>query len=112
MAEAVERAAADANLPGLPAADSVRVVHLLSWRYRDPARFVASRLGLSPRETALTTPGGNSPQMLVNTTAAEIQRGDLDLAILAGGEAWRTRMRARRTEAVLPWPKVPEDRAA
>ena len=40
--------------------------------------------------------GGNSPQTLVNGTALEIQRGELDLAILTGGEAWRTRMRARK----------------
>ena len=70
MAEAVERAAADAKLSGVPAADVVRVVSLLSWRYRDPAHFLAEQLGLSPRETAVTTPGGNSPQMLVNEAAA------------------------------------------
>ena len=108
MALAVERAAADASLASVPAADSVRVVSLWSWRYRDPAHFVAERLGLTPRETVLTTPGGNSPQSLVNLTAAEIQRGELDLAILAGGEAWRTRTRARRADAVLSWPKLPE----
>ncbi len=57
----------------------------------------------------MTTPGGNSPQMLVNEAALEIQRGELDLAILAGGEAWRTRMRARKAGATLTWPKLPED---
>jgi len=108
MTEAVERAAADAGLAGVPAADALRVVQLLSWRYRDPARFVAEALGLEPRELAYTTPGGNTPQMLVNLTAGEIQRGELDLAILTGGEAWRTRMRARRAGVEL-WPRVPED---
>ena len=49
MAEAVERAAADAKLAGVPAADCVRVVSLLSWRYRDPAHFVAERLGARRR---------------------------------------------------------------
>src|SRR6266511_5860727 len=82
MAEAIERAAADAGLPSVPAPDSIRVVSLLSWRYRDPAYFVAERLGLSPRETALTTQGGNSPQTLVNVTAAEVLAGRVDLAIL------------------------------
>ena len=91
MAEAVERAAADAKLSGVPVADVVRVVSLLSWRYGDPAHFLAEQLRLSPREVAVTTPGGNSPQLLVNEAALEIQRGELDLAILAGGEAWRTR---------------------
>src|SRR5215510_760317 len=77
MCEAIERAAGDAGLTGIPEPDSIRVVSLLSWRYRDPARFIAERLGLSPKETAYTTAGGNSPQTLVNTSAAEIQRGEL-----------------------------------
>ncbi|HEX9260202.1 MAG TPA: acetyl-CoA acetyltransferase, partial [Acidimicrobiales bacterium] len=108
MAEAVDAAAADAGLAGVPAVDAIRVVQLLSWRYRDPARFVAERLGVSPREHAYTTGGGNTPQMLVNLTADEIQRGELDIAVLAGGEAWRTRMRARRAGVEL-WDRVPED---
>lgn len=109
MVAATEAAAADGGLAGRPAVDSVRVVQLLSWRYRDPARFVAEALGLSPRETVYTTPGGNTPQSLVNVTAAQIQRGDLDAVLLAGGESWRTRMRARKAGADLPWPVVPEE---
>jgi acetyl-CoA C-acetyltransferase len=109
MAEAVLAASADATLSGPPPADSLRVVSLLSWRYRDPARFVARRLGIEPRDTALSTNGGNSPQSLVNGAAAEITRGETDLVILTGGESWRTRMRARRSDATLPWPVVPDD---
>ncbi len=108
MAEAVRRAAADAGLASVPQPDSIRVVALLSWRYRDPARFVAAALGLSPRERAMSTNGGNSPQSLVNYTALQIQRGELDLAILTGGEAWRTRRRARAEGKEL-WERVPED---
>ncbi len=111
MEEAVRAAVADAGLqdPGaLGAVDSLRVVSLLSWRYGDPARFVAERLGLQPRQLAVTTPGGNSPQSLVNLTAREISEGSLDLAVLTGGEAWRTRMRARRGNAELTWPKAPD----
>ena len=99
MAEAVERAAADAKLSGVPAADAVRVVSLLSWRYRRPGplrRRAARPLAAGDRGDDA---GGNSPQMLVNEAALEIQRGELDLAILAGGEAWRTRMRARKAGA-------------
>ena len=109
MVEAIEAAAADAKLAGPPPADALRVVQLLSWRYRDPARLIAEVLGQSPRELAYTTPGGNTPQMLVNLTAGEIQRGELDLAILTGGETWRTRMRARKSGAELHWRKLPED---
>src|SRR6266851_2935696 len=46
---------------------------------------------------------------LHNVPADEIQRGQLDLAILAGAETWRTRMRARRADATLNWRKMPED---
>lgn len=108
IAEAVRAAASDASLGSVPGADSLRIVQLLSWRYRNPPRFVAERLGISPRELAYTTGGGNTPQSLVNATSREILRGDLDVAILAGGEAWRTRMRARKADATLTWPKAPE----
>lgn len=109
MCEAIRSAATDAGLAGVPNPDSIRVVGLLSWKYGDPAWVVADQLGLTPRETAATTMGGNSPQTLVNGTALEIQRGELDLAILCGGEAWRTRMRARKAGVELHWPTAPED---
>jgi acetyl-CoA C-acetyltransferase len=109
MAAAVDRAVEDAGLRGVPAVDSIRVVSLLSWRYGNPALVLAERLGVSPRETAYTTNGGNSPQSLVNLTAGEIQRGDLDIAILTGGEAFRTRMKARKLDVDLGWPKAPDE---
>jgi acetyl-CoA C-acetyltransferase len=109
MAEAIRLAAADAGLGAAPSPDALRVVSLLSWRYGNPAHFVADALGVTPRELALTTNGGNSPQSLVNRTAADIQAGDLDLAILSGGEAFRTRMRAKKQGVELTWPKAPDD---
>ncbi len=109
MALAVEEAVADAGLASVPDVDSVRVVGLLSWRYGNPSQVLAERLGIASREFAVTTMGGNSPQTLVNSTALAIQRGDLDVAILSGGESWRTRMRARKQGVELDWPKAPED---
>jgi acetyl-CoA C-acetyltransferase len=109
MCEAIRLAAADAGLGGVPAADSIRVVSLLSWRYGNPAYFSAKELALTPRELAYTTSGGNTPQSLVSATALEIIDGSIDLAILTGGEAWRTRMRARKEDARLTWPKAPPD---
>ena len=111
MAEAVAAAAADAKLDGVPAVDSIRVVSLLSWRYGNPAWVLAERLGLAPRELAYTTNGGNTPQSLVNLTARQIAAGELDVAILAGGEAFRTRMRAKKAGVELAWPKAPDDAA-
>lgn len=103
MAEAIRRAAADAGLSAVPNADWIRVVSTLSWRAGDPARELATMLRIDVRHTGLSTPGGNSPQSLVNQTALEIQRGDTDLVILTGGEAWRTRQRARKEGVDLAW---------
>ncbi len=110
MAEAVKLAATDAGLGTVPQPDSWRVVGLLSWRYGDPGWVLADRLGLEANDTAVTTMGGNSPQTLVNSTALDIQRGDADLVVIAGGESWRTRMRARAAGVELHWPKSPEGR--
>lgn len=111
IAHAVRNAAADSGAPRDPvaAADVLAVVSTLTWRYGDPARIVADRLGITPRRV-LTPMGGNSPQSLVNSAALRILSGDLDLAILTGGEAWRTRMRARRNDVTLDWPRVDADR--
>jgi acetyl-CoA C-acetyltransferase len=104
MVEAARRAAADAGAPAaLDALDAVRVVGLLSWRYRDPARLVAEALGRPEARTGLSAMGGNTPQALVNTTAAQIQAGALDLALVCGGEAWRTRKDHIRREVRPPW---------
>ena len=109
MAEAIRAAAADAGLGAVPNPDTIRVVGLLSHRYHNPARVVADQLGLTPKELAVTTMGGNSPQTLVNATALDILRGDVDIAILTGGEAWRTRMKARKAGVELAWPAAAED---
>ena len=107
MAEAVRRAAADAGLSSVPDVDSIRVVQSLSHRYRDPARFVAAELGITAKECASTTGGGNTPQSLVNLTSLEMLRGEVDLVVLTGGEAWRTRRIARAAEVEL-WEPVDE----
>jgi acetyl-CoA C-acetyltransferase len=109
MEQAITCAATDAGLSGPPPVDSIRVVSLFSWRYGNPAWLLAERFDLDPAELAYTSAGGNTPQSLVNKTALDLTAGRLDAAILVGGEAWRTRMRARRTGATLEWPKAPDD---
>lgn len=105
MEQAVLAASADARLDGPPIADAVRVVGQLSWRYGNVPRFLAQRLGLEPHRLDYTTMGGNSPQALVNLTATQIQAGEIDIAILSGGEATRTRHRGRAAGVEFDWPK-------
>ncbi len=107
MVLATHEAIADAGLATLAEVDSIRVVGLLSWRYGNAPEVLGGRLGLASKEFAYTTMGGNSPQTLVNATALAIQAGELDVALLSGGEAWRTRMRARKQGVELAWEKSP-----
>ena len=109
MERAVLAAAADAGLDGPPPADSVRIVNILGWRYRNPARFLAERLGLEGIDLAETAMGGNSPQSLVNRTALDIVAGSTQIAVLSGGEAFRTYLRARKSGEEITWPKAPDD---
>ena len=105
MERAVLAASAAADLDGPPPADALRVVSQLSWRYGNTPRFLAGRLGIEPHRLDYSTMGGNSPQSLVNTTAAAVQAGEIDIAILAGGEATRSRSRARKAGVELDWPR-------
>lgn len=109
MERAVHEAAAHAGLDGPPEADSVRVVNIIGWRYRNAPRFLAERLGLTGCELAESSPGGNSPQALVNQTALDILDGSVDVAVLSGAEAFRTYMRARKSGEQLDWPKADDD---
>ena len=64
MVDAVKAAARDAECDALlERAGSVRVVRGL-WRYGDPARVVAERIGAKGVETGITTMGGNGVQSL------------------------------------------------
>jgi acetyl-CoA C-acetyltransferase len=98
LADACRAAEADAGARRalLPDVDVVAVVHIASWPYADPGAFLARRLGITPNATAMSTVGGNSPQLLVNEFANRMQRGELDVALIGGAECIYTRWRARR----------------
>ncbi|WP_406034978.1 acetyl-CoA acetyltransferase [Nocardioides sp. NBC_00163] len=93
IAHAARLAAADAGAPELvERIDSIRVVGMLSWRYRDPGLLVAQRLAAWVRHTVYTGSGGSHPQALVNDAAEDIAAGRCDVVLVGGAEAWRTRM--------------------
>ena len=109
IADAIRQAAADASLTALPEIDALHIVRLLSWKYTNPAFTVASLLGIKARAHGISPHGGNMPQLLVNKLALEIQRGELDIAIIAGGEASNSRARAHRENATLNWSESDAD---
>jgi acetyl-CoA C-acetyltransferase len=110
LAEAAHRALADSGAARLGTAiDSVRVVRLLSWRYGNPAALVAERLRLTPRHTSYSTDGGQTPQVMVNKAATDIQAGRADVILVGGAEAWRTRMAYRKRGERPPWSQETDD---
>jgi acetyl-CoA C-acetyltransferase len=98
---AAARAAADPRV--LEAVDSIRVVNVLSWRYRDPGIALAQRIRANNATSRYTGVGGNVPQSLVNEACLDIQTGRADLVVIAGAETWRTRMRLRARGARPDW---------
>ncbi len=111
MAEALRGAAADAGRGNdiLGHVDSIRVMNLLSWRYRDPGALLAERIGASPRHTGYTVMGGNYVQTVMNQAGLDIAAGKADMVILAGAESWRTRTVARKGGGELPWTHQGDD---
>jgi acetyl-CoA C-acetyltransferase len=110
MAEAVLLAAADTGVEGVAAgADVVAAVPTFSWRYRDPARLVARRLGADAARTWTVTVGGNSPQRLLNKLAVAIADGSIELGVLCGAESGRTKSAAKRRGEELDWTRQGDD---
>ncbi len=89
MALACERAAP----PSLLAAAQTILVPRGTWRYSDPGRLLATRLGAD----AHTVIGefGILQQTLVTRACAAIARGEIDIALVVGGEAKYRDLRAR-----------------
>jgi acetyl-CoA C-acetyltransferase len=96
MIDALGRAAEDCGAPSLLAkAESVRVIRGV-WRYGDPGREIARRLGLGAVETMGSPWGGNVAQACVSDAAREIQSGQRRVVLVTGAENGRSRALARR----------------
>jgi len=94
MALAVQAAAADAGSTTLLAAVDSITVPQGTWSYSDPARLVAPRIG-APAARCGFGRLGVPQQTLVNEALRAITAGDVEVAVVVGGEA---RARSRRAE--------------
>ena len=89
MARAAEICLSEA--PGLRRRiQHVSVVNVLSAAGPAPGSDLARRLGIEPEHVETTAVGGNAPQWLVSRLADSIWSGDLEVALIAGGEAQRS----------------------
>ncbi|ABE39093.1 putative acetyl-CoA acetyltransferase [Rhodopseudomonas palustris BisB5] len=103
LEQAVRRAGADASPTFIEEIDSLDVVNFLSWRYRDPEKLLAARLGVTPRHCQYGPVGGESPIRFIHEAALRIARGEVSVAIVCGAEAQSTATKAARAKLELPW---------
>ncbi len=100
MERVIRAAAEDAGAPALVGALDAIAVPKGLWRYGDPGRLLAERLGSPRARTLLGALSGHIVQVLVDRCCREIEAGRLDVVALAGGESENSRRRlVRRGEA-------------
>ncbi|WP_416897900.1 MAG: acetyl-CoA acetyltransferase [Minwuia sp.] len=119
-AAAAREAAKDAGpeakvLEALDTVVQIRSFSDTSWRfvcpfgtYANPPKSLANRLGASnAKRLVYTHPGGNMPQWCINRMFEMITRGELQAALIAGGEALATQKAAQRAKLELDWSEDP-----
>jgi acetyl-CoA C-acetyltransferase len=99
MTTAVERAGEDAHAPALLAQAGAVFVPRGTWRYADPGRIVAERVGAPARSVVAEL--GVLQQTPFTRACLAIADGTLDVAIVCGGEAKYRDLRAHITGAAL-----------
>lgn len=86
--EAIDLAAADAGVPGLPAAaDAIHTVRVASWAYDELSADVAGAVAATPAHRDDSPIGGQWPIRILDRAASRIASGESRVALLVGGEA-------------------------
>jgi acetyl-CoA C-acetyltransferase len=109
LEEALRRAEADSGVKLLDEIGSLDVVNFLSWRYRDPEKLLAKRLGIAPAHCYYGPVGGESPIRYLHEAAQRIARGECSVAAVCGAEAQSTATKAERAGITLPWTPFAHD---
>ena len=107
--------AGDALLKALDTIVLLRSFSDTSWRftcpfgkYANPTKSLANRLKANnAKRLVYTHPGGNMPQWSVNRMFEMITRGELQAAMITGGEALATQKNAQRAGIELNWSEDP-----
>ena len=81
--------------------DAVYSVNSISAVGSDLPVVMSARLGAKPSKLINTTIGGNTPQWLVNLTADEISKGNIETVLLCGGELLKTAKGGARLEDLV-----------
>jgi acetyl-CoA C-acetyltransferase len=97
MITAVERAGDDAGAPALLARADAVLVPRGTWRYRDPGRIIAEHIGAGATVRTVIAELGVLQLTPFSRACRAIASGDLDVAVVVGGEAKFRDLRGRIT---------------
>ena len=107
MLDAARAAAADAGAAQLlEKLDWIGVVGGF-WSFPNPAQVIGEKLGSPDAGTCITMLSGSAPQELVSLAAQRIANGEMDVALVVGGEARATTERLKRAGEESPWLREP-----
>src|ERR1700742_3320126 len=109
LEQALRRAEQDSGGKLLGEIGSLDIVNSLSWRYRDPEKLLAERLGATPAHSYYGPVGGESPIRYLHEAAKRIARGECSVAAVCGAEAQSTATKAERAGINLPWTPFAHD---
>jgi acetyl-CoA C-acetyltransferase len=94
MIEAVRASGADSGVPGLPAQAALLAVPQGLWAYGDPGRMIARAIGAAGARTVLARIGVMQ-QSLIDQACSRIAAGEIEVALVVGGEARYRALRAQ-----------------
>ncbi|MEH6403942.1 MAG: acetyl-CoA acetyltransferase [Sneathiella sp.] len=111
----IDSGAGEALLNALDTIVVIRGFSDTSWRfvcpfgkYKNPPLSLANRLQTTPaKRLVYTHSGGNMPQWSVNRLFEMITRGEVEAALVCGGEALSTQKAAQRAKIDLDWSEDP-----
>ncbi len=100
MVRAAEQAIGDSGAPDLGQAVDLVAVPGGSWGYRDAGRLVGERIGAAA-PTTVHAEIGIVQQDLLTLAAEQIASGDIEVALVVGGEARHREVRAKVTATTV-----------
>lgn len=103
MAEAMRAAIRDCGQDILSQLDTVSVLGVVSWLYKNPASLLCNKLDISPKHQIKAGMGGEKSTKLIHEAALAIQKGDKKAVAIVGGESNNAFKKARREKTRLDW---------
>ena len=110
---AARRADADAGGGILDRVDSIDVVNIFSWNFNNAPDVFSDMLGIDPKRRMYGPVGGSTPQAIVSEVASLLGAGEIEAALVCGGECVAGKRAAKDVGERVAWPmsenQYPED---